>query len=902
MSDSTNSNDLEISEDVQRELEEIEYTGRKTGPMLGAIVSGIAFLWSLFQLWIASPLPSALWLIDVQKRGIHLGFALLLCFLMFPIARKYATRRIPFYDIICAIVGCLCALYLFFGYDGLVARQGVLLTIEFAGSTIPFEAILGAIGIGLLLEGTRRSIGLPLVLVASVFLIFSVFGQQVEIVIAAVGLGAAAGGIFLSTQGRGTFGGILIGVGGVILLYAFIGETLVDILAHKGVSLNRLIGYQWLGGEAIFGIPIDVSVSFVFLFVLFGALLEEAGAGKYFLDLAFAMVGKYRGGPAKAAILASGMTGAISGSSIANVVTTGTFTIPVMRRTSIPAIKAGAIEVAASTNGQIMPPIMGAAAFIIAELVGISYFDVVVAAFIPAVISYLALLYISHLEALKLNLSGLPAADIPHLRRTFVGGAHFMIPIVVLIYLLMAERWSASSAVFYSIVWMMLVMLSLKVFPKKYDRSLLAIPLSAPVLVSTLLRWGVGMNAIDATIWGLVSFIVLIAAMAVVSAREDDGTVQALKEGFVEIYIGMVTGARNMITIGIAVAAAGIIVGSVSSTGLNNAMVGMVEAISGGNLIVMLMMTAVMALILGMGLPTTANYLVVASLLAGVLVELGSASGLVLPLIAVHLCVFYFGILADDTPPVCLAAFAAAAISRADPIQTGIQGFIYDIRTAILPFMFLFNPELLLIGVTSFWHGVLIFIIALLAMMSFSAAVQGWMLVRANAVERILLLVVMVMFFRPDFVLDRFSPAWADVDLKQYVEGKVEMAAGRKMRIHVTRETDYGDRFKLYLVDVPEKGTGPKAIGAILERIEVRPNEEKKGDYNLADIEPNSAIEKAGLDFGDIVTGVSVEQLDRPAKELVYPVGFLILISVIGMQWTRRRRDENGGAKPETAS
>jgi TRAP-type uncharacterized transport system fused permease subunit len=397
-----------VPSDVQRELEEIEYTGRKLGPTVGALVGGIAFLWSVFQLWIASPLPSALMLIDVQKRGIHLAFALLLCFLLFPMRRQTAGRNIPVYDLALAAVGCFCALYLFFAYDGLVARQGVLLEISLGGLTIPFEMILGAVGIGLLLEATRRGIGVPLVIVALVFLLYSVFGQNVELVIGILGTALLLAGGFILLRGRPTFGGVMIGIGAIVILYAFFGTTLPDILAHKGVSVKRLAGYQWLGGEAIFGIPIDVSVSFVFLFVLFGALLEKAGAGKYFLDLAFAMVGKYRGGPAKAAILASGMTGAISGSSIANVVTTGTFTIPVMRKIGIPAVKAGAIEVAASTNGQIMPPIMGAAAFIIAELVGIYYFDVVVAAFIPAVISYLALLYISHLESVKLGLRGYP--------------------------------------------------------------------------------------------------------------------------------------------------------------------------------------------------------------------------------------------------------------------------------------------------------------------------------------------------------------------------------------------------------------------------------------------------------------------------------------------------------------
>ncbi|MDP6604440.1 MAG: TRAP transporter fused permease subunit, partial [Rhodospirillales bacterium] len=354
-------------EELRQTLEALEDSGRRHGPRVALVIGAIAALWSLFQLWIASPLPFMFGfgiIADVPARGIHLAFGLLLCFLIFPGGRRTDDGRIPPLDLLFAVLGTGAALYLFLGYEGLVARQGVLLVNEVSlfgvDVAFPTEAVLGAIGIGLLLEATRRAIGIPLVIVACVFLVYSIFGQSMP-----------------------------------------------EIISHKGVSLNRLIGYQWLGGEAIFGIPIDVSVSFVFLFVLFGALLEKAGAGKYFLDLSFAMVGRFRGGPAKAAILASGMTGAISGSSIANVVTTGTFTIPVMRRMGMPAVKAGAIEVAASTNGQLMPPVMGAAAFVIAEFVGIQYFDVIKAAFIPATISYIALLYISHLEALKLGLRGL---------------------------------------------------------------------------------------------------------------------------------------------------------------------------------------------------------------------------------------------------------------------------------------------------------------------------------------------------------------------------------------------------------------------------------------------------------------------------------------------------------------
>jgi TRAP transporter 4TM/12TM fusion protein len=801
MAEAKQSSSDATAEQIARELEGIESAGHKHGPRLAIVISLIAFAWSLFQLWIASPLPFLLdfgIIVDVPARGIHLAFALLLCYLTFPAARRFSSDRIPWYDLILAFLASGSAFYLFLGYDGLVRRQGVLLDIDLFGFEFPFEAVLGGIGIVLLLEGTRRAIGLPLVIVASVFLVYSVFGQSMP-----------------------------------------------DIVSHKGLSLERLIGYQWLSGEAIFGIPISVSLGFVFLFVMFGALLDRAGAGKYFLDLAFAMVGKYRGGPAKAAVLASGMTGLISGSSIANVVTTGTFTIPVMKRIGIPAVKAGAIEVAASTNGQIMPPIMGAAAFIMAELIGIPYVEVVKAAFIPAIISYMALLYITHLEALKLGLKGLPKADIPRLRKTFFGGIHFLVPIVVLIYLLMVKHWTAGSAVFYSILLLMVLMVM------------------GPVIVAM--------------------------------RSKEIAPIDAFALGLANVYAGMVAGARNMVGIAIAVGTAGIIVGAVSSTGLNNALVGVVEAISGGNVYILLIMTAFLCLLLGMGLPTTANYLVVASLLAGVLVELGTASGLVLPLIAVHLFVFYFGILADDTPPVCLAAFAAAAISRADPLKTGVQSFMYDIRTAILPFIFIFNPELLLIGVENWWHGIAVFMTALIAMLCFASATQGWFLVKVRIHEAILLLIVTLALFRPAAFMDRVFPAFAPIDTERFIAGEITVEFGRMVRLHATRETRYGDRFKLFLIEAPDAGgeppAGAEAYGVTLEA-------EPDGRYFVADLAFNGLAEKTGLDFGDYVTEIDIEQLDQPAKEWVWPFAFILLGIVLFLQWSRWRRQRSDKTAP----
>ncbi|MBE0533635.1 MAG: TRAP transporter permease [Rhodospirillales bacterium] len=794
--------DETVPEDLQEALKDIEYAGRKHDPRTAMFIGIIAALWSFYQLWIASPLPFIFnfgIITDVPARAVHLAFGLFLVFLVFPGSRKRASSgRIPWRDRVLAVLACSCAMYLFLAWDDMARRPGVLLDIpvSLAGYSfeLPFEVLLGWAGILLLLEATRRSIGWPLVIVAGLFLIYSVFGQSMP-----------------------------------------------DLISHRGVSLSRLPGYQWLTGEAVFGIPIDVTTSFVFLFVLFGAILDKAGAGQYFLNLAFAMVGRYRGGPVKAAILASGMTGLISGSSVANVVTTGTFTIPVMKRSGMPAVKAGAIEVAASVNGQIMPPVMGAAAFIIAEFIGVTYFEVVKAAFIPAFIIYIALLYISHLEAMKLGLKGLPREEIPPFFPTLVSGLHFIIPIVVLIWLLMVEKWTPSSSVFYSILLMMGII----------------------VLQKVIRAWHAGGQNPGAAAWA----------------------------GLRDVYEGMIGGARNMITIAVAVAAAGIIVGSVSSTGLNNALIAVVEAVSGGNVYILLGMTALLCLLLGMGLPTTANYLVVASLLANVVVELGAAAGLVLPLMAVHLFVFYFGLMADVTPPVALAAFAASAISRADPIKTGVQAFYYNIRTAIIPLVFLFNPELLLIGVESLWHALLVFITSLLAILAFSSVSQNWMLVRNRWYESVLLLVAMVGLFRPGYFMDMAYPPFAEFNTDRFISGEATAGPGMDVRFHVIRETNYGDRFKLFRLPTPETAGQMGPYGVRLEKDDDR--------YRVADLAMAGPAEQIGLQFGDYVTAVDVEVKGRPAKYWIYPIGLAILGLVIGLQairWRRGRRAEAAGA------
>ncbi|HMP72822.1 MAG TPA: TRAP transporter permease [Kiritimatiellia bacterium] len=648
------------------------------GGWSGTLITSLAVAWSIFQL----ALPQFLILRTETVRSIHLAFALALAFLCFPAARRprtrewitrraprllgwiAATRRASLPDLLLAFLAAASALYLALDFQGIAERLGrPSLT----------DMTVGVVLLLLLLEAARRSLGLALPLVASTF-----------------------------------------------ILYSFVSESMPDLIAFRNVTLDKLLTKLTLTTEGIYGVPLDVSASVVFLFVLFGAMLEKAGGGKYFIDLAYSLLGRYRGGPAKAAVLASGMTGMVNGSSIANTVTTGTFTIPLMKRAGFPAVKAGAVEVAASTNGQLMPPIMGAAAFIIAEYCNLTYLEVIRAAFIPAVISYLALLWIVHLEAGKLGLKGIPRSDLPSFRAIAPRGLHFLIPLALLLAQLLIFRRSAQLSVYTAIL-----------------------ALAALMAARHLVR----------------------------AARHQSTWTDALRNTATEWFDSLVTGARNMIGIGVAVAAAGIIVGVVTM-GLGHAITDVISVLSGGNLFVMLLITAVVSLILGMGLPTTANYIVMASLTAPALYLLADLNGYAVPLIAAHLFVFYFGILSDDTPPVGLSAYAASAISLADPIQTGIQGFIYDIRTALLPFMFFFNTELLLIGVQTFSHGLIIFTTGLIAMFAFTSLIQGYYITRNRWYEGIILALVTLILLRPglfDQATPLGRPAWYAIGLTLWI-------------------------------------------------------------------------------------------------------------------------------------
>ncbi|MBW2668719.1 MAG: TRAP transporter permease [Deltaproteobacteria bacterium] len=633
---------------ARKMAEEEEGIGRLPKGPSKYVIPTIAVAWSFFQLSIAS------WLIldSTFIRAIHLGFALLIVFLNYPLFKKprfglkflSTTDRIPIFDYIIAIVAAFTALNIMIDYAGITMRYGAPITRDI---------VIGIALTVLLLEASRRVIGPALPVIALLF-----------------------------------------------CGYSFFGPYMPDIISFKGVSMNRFVGQMTMSTEGIYGIPLDVSATIVFLFVLFGAMLDKAGAGYYFIQLALSLLGGFKGGPAKAAIVGSGLTGMVSGSSIANIVTTGTFTIPMMKKVGYPATKAAAVEVAASTDGQLAPPIMGAAAFIIAEYVNVPYIQVVKAAAIPAFASYAALFYIVHIEASKLGLRGMPRNELPVFFKTLIGGAHFLIPIAMLLYELIIVRHSPELAAFRAI-WVMALLMLIQGPVKAY-----------------LNKQPIG---------------------------------PAFKQSIIDIFSSLASGARNMVAVALATAAAGIIVGVVA-LGLGGLITEIIDVVSMGNIYLMLVITALASLIIGMGLPTTATYIVMASLTAPAIVTIAGQQEWFVPLMSAHLFCFYFGILADDTPPVGLAAYAAAAIAKSPPIATGIQGFMYDIRTAILPFMFIFNSDLILHNITSWSQGILIFLMACVGNFAFASATQNWFVAKNKIWEIPIFLSVTVILMRPDLI------------------------------------------------------------------------------------------------------------------------------------------------------
>jgi TRAP transporter 4TM/12TM fusion protein len=845
--------------DVNQLVQDNDSGARQPGPFVRKLLLFVAVAWSLFQLWIASPLPFSLGIFvlnDTESRAIHLAFAVFLGFMAYPASKRSPRDRVPTLDWVFALVGAFCAAYLFLFYRELATRPGL---------PTQFDVWVSMAGIALLLEATRRVLGLPMVIVALVF-----------------------------------------------LGYTFGGAYMPDLLAHRGASLERAMSHQWLTTEGVFGVALGVSSGFIFLFVLFGSLLDKAGAGNYFIKSAFALLGHMRGGPAKAAVLSSAATGIISGSSIANVVTTGTFTIPLMKRVGYRGDQAGAIEVSSSVNGQLMPPVMGAAAFLMVEYVGIPYVEVMKHAFLPAIISYIALFYIVHLEALKAGMQGLPRrvqstgaqrlmsfamtvtgfivlAGITYTVITFVKNSlgEAAVPVIGLLLLgaYLGLLWIGSRQPVLELDDPNAPVFELPE-TKPTVRSGLHYLLAVVVLVWCLMveQLSPALSAFWATMFMVFIILTQKPILGVMRGVSDIGA--DIKAGVSDLIDGLETGARNMIGIGVATAAAGIIVGTVSLTGVGLVMTELVEILSCGNLMLMLVLVAVISLILGMGLPTTANYIVVSTLMAPVVVELGAQSGLIVPLIAVHLFVFYFGLMADVTPPVGLASFAAAAIAKHDPIQTGVTAFFYSMRTAILPFLFIFNTQLLLIGLDGPLHLMMTVGTAVIAMLVFAAATQGYFFARSRWYESLALLLVCFTLFRPGFWMDMIHPPFDEVKGERMSELIAEAPANTGKRVWIEGLNLNGDEVKKgVLIPLGEPG-------------DVKARLASSGLTVMADgdnlmvvaVKFGSKADKLGIEQSFRITSMEVPA-DRPAKEWFYIPALVLLGLVIVIQRARGRRE-----------
>ncbi|MCG8616395.1 MAG: TRAP transporter permease [Desulfobacterales bacterium] len=855
----TEANDAAASKDELQEMIAEADTGARNP--VGAIPKQILFyvplIWTLFQLWYASPLPFLLNIFvlnDTEARAIHLAFAMFLAYTAYPTFKSSPRDHIPIQDWFVALVAAFCAAYLFIFYVQLSDRPGNPTTLDL---------VVSVIGLAMLLEATRRALGPPLMVVASVF-----------------------------------------------LCYTFLGPHMPEVIAHKGASLSKGMSHYWLSTEGVYGVALGVSTGMVFMFVLFGSLLESAGAGNYFIRTAFAGLGHMRGGPAKAAVVSSGMTGLVSGSSIANVVTTGTFTIPLMKKVGFPAEKAGAVEVAASTNGQLTPPVMGAAAFLMVAYVCISYVEVIKHAFLPAIISYIALVYIVHLEACKLGLKGMDKPVTKTLAQKLLSFVMTILFIIIIggatYYGLGWIKTVAGAATIYvvalllAVSYLALIWLACQVPELEVTHEIKELPdlgstaqagyyFLLPIVV---LMWCLTVERLSPSLsayWATMLLIVIVLTQRPLKGiiRKNQSEDFSFKRGWADLIDGMVSGARNMIGIGVATAAAGIVVGTVTLTGIGLVMTEFVEFISGGNLMLILLFTAGISLLLGMGLPTTANYIVVSTLMAPVIVELGAQNGLIVPLVAVHLFVFYFGILADDTPPVGLAAFAAAGISGGDPIRTGIQGFTYDIRTAILPFLFIFNTELLMIGIGTWYHLIIVVVAAVIAMLIFAAATQGYWLTRNKFYETIALLLVAFTLFRPGFWWDQIFPPFDNRPGAELVQIVEKAEPGKMLRLQIQGEDFNGDIYqKALMLPVGAEPTGTERLTAI--GFEIR----NEADKVLVDnVVFGSNAEKMGIDFDQEILEVKMPAERLPKQLMFIPaLGLMALVFVL----QKRRKEQLG--------
>ncbi|WP_028358190.1 TRAP transporter permease [Brackiella oedipodis] len=866
------------NEKLEQLVADSDRGGRNVSGIAASILATCAILWSCFQLWIASPLPFTFGFgifNDTEARAVHLGFAMFLGYLAFPMLKKN-TNNIPIYDWILALVAGFCGAYLCFFYNDIALRPGM------ATQT---DVVVGVLGLLLLLEITRRALGKPMAVLALLF-----------------------------------------------LLYAYFGPYMPDVIAHRGASLTRIIDHMWLSTEGTYGVALGVSVSYIFIFVLFGSLLDRCGAGNYFMQVSFAFLGHLRGGPAKVAVVSSCMNGIVSGSSVANVVTGGVFTIPLMKRAGYGGLRAGAIETAASVDGQIMPPVMGAAAFLMTEYVGISYQEVIRHALLPAILSYIGLFAIVHIEALKLGLQPMASAHAPRtpLQRLlrFAMGISLVVIVVAGIYWIGegVKMVAGKNAVWILLLLMFVLYVYLLRVAAKYpdlptDITITSkqqpqawptvraglfylIPVGVLIWSLSVERLSPGLSAFYAV---LSILFLMITQQALFAWFRKQALKPALGQGLVQVKEGLEQGARNMIGIALACGTAGIIVGVVTLTGLGLRMTAFIELISMGNLLFMLFFTAFVCLVLGLGMPTTANYILMATLMAPVVVELSAQNGLIIPLVAVHMFVFYFGIMADITPPVGLATFAAAAISGEDPIKTGIKGVAYAFRTIILPFVFIFNPLLLLIGIENWGTLVIVVAAAIVGSIVFAAATLNWFRTKCNLFEIFLLLLATALMYRPDWFMDRLMPEFVDRPASQAYQIAATLPENHRFVAQIEGSNLEGDLIsKTVAVNLQ---SAPAKAGDDLQSVG-RDRLTKAGlmfsqlgdQVKITNVRFGSLAKRSSWELGWDLTAVKIDNPQRPTPLFFFLPGLLVIYLVWRLQGRRQVKLERQRRTEMTAS
>ena len=619
--DKNTASDESLAQDVlkkyDRESDTMEYKG-----FMAKLVSAIAITFSIFQLYTAF-----FGVLDAQlQRAVHLGFALALSYLLYPTCKSWSRHKLHPLDAILAVLGAASPAYIVIMYRELAFRAGIINSVDL---------VIGVLGVLLVIEATRRVVGLPMVIVVLAF-----------------------------------------------LTYAFAGPYMPGVLSHRGLTPNQLIGHLYITTECIFGIPLGVYSTFIFLFILFGAYLECTGLGKFFIDIANAIAGWASGGPAKVAVISSAFMGTVSGSSVANVAGTGSFTIPMMKKLGYRKEFAGAVEAASSTGGQLMPPVMGAAAFLMAEFVGVPYIEVVEAAIIPAVLYFAGVWLGVHLEAKRTNLKGIPRDQLPKAWVIFKERGHLAIPLIVIVYLLVTGYTPMRAAL-----------------------------------------------------------VAIVLSIAVSCLRKN--TRISVKD----VVKGLESGAKGVLGVAIACASAGIIIGVVTKTGVGLKLASGLLALSGGYLLPTMFFTMITSLVLGMGVPTTANYVITSTIAAPALLQLG------VPTLAAHMFVFYFGIIADVTPPVALAAYAASGLSGGKPLLTGVNASKLAIAAFIIPYVFVMSPELLMINATA--GGLLMAVVtAILGMVGVSSSLIGYLADKSTMLERVMQFVSGILMIIPGALTD----------------------------------------------------------------------------------------------------------------------------------------------------